>query len=139
MLGNTPILATNFNHTTCPIVFTPRGVPNASHTKLQRDPATRVSTRPREHMPSGASGAPGGDFSATDDHEFRGCNLARRLCLAARAVDRPDNAAAAMARLGWSLRDGAADMARRKLKSGLGAFEAKLGSLGLADVAVDLS
>ena len=98
----------------------------APHTKLQRDSATRVSTRPWEHMPSGAS--------AADDLEFRRWNLARRLCLAARAADRPDDAAAAMARLGRILRDGAADPARRKLKSGSAAFEAKLGSLGLADV-----
>ena len=60
--------------------------------------------------------------------------LARRLCLAAHTADRPDDAAAALARLGRILRDGAADPARRNLKSGSAAFEAKLGSLGLADV-----
>ena len=76
---------------------------------------------------SGASSAPG-DLSAAEDLEFRRWNLARRLCLAVRAADRPDDAAAAasLARLGRILRDGAADPARRKLKSGSASFVAKL-------------
>jgi len=81
----------------------------------------------------GAISAPG-NLSAAEDFEFRRWNLARRLCLAARASSRPDDAKAALARLGRILRDGAANPARRKLKSGSASFEYKLGSLGLADV-----
>ena len=85
--------------------------------------------------PSEASSTQDTVLSATDeDLEFRRWNLARRLCLAARSSDRPDDAAAALARLGRILRDAAANPARRKLKSGSPAFEAKLGSLGSSDV-----
>ena len=79
-------------------------------------------------------GASSDGWSAAEDLEFRRWNLARRLCLAARASSRPDDAAAALACLGRILRNGAADPARRKLKSGSASFAAKLGSLGLTDV-----
>ena len=73
-------------------------------------------------------------FTADEDLEYRRWNLARRLCLAVRSSDRPDDAAAALALLGRILHNATADPARRKLKSGSPAFEARLGSLGLSDV-----